>query len=318
MRLDETACGVFAITPTPFTDDGALDLAGVPRLVDFYLRHRVHGLTILGMMGEANKLTFAEQVAFAEAMLDAVGGRIPVVVGASASALHVVRDLSHRVMDRGAAGVMVAPTPGLRGDDQVLDYTGMVMDVLGPGVPVVWQDYPQSTGVHLTPPLWTRIVDAFPGVVMLKHEDCPGLAKLSRIRADEATGRQRRVAMLIGNGGLYYPEELERGADGAMTGFAFPEMLVRIWELHRAGEAEAARDLFDAYLPLVRYEQQPGYGLAVRKETLRRRGALASATARRPGPSLGAEGTAELDRLITRLERRLRIEAPGLADLIAA
>lgn len=311
-RLDETARGVFVISPTPFEDDGRLDFAGIPRLVDFFLGHGVHGITILGMMGEANKLTQAEALAFADAVLKAVAGRIPVIVGVSAPALAVVREVTRHVMDRGAAGVMVAPMPGLKGDDAVLGYTQAVVEALGDDVPVVWQDYPQSTGVALTPSLWTRIVEACPGVVMLKHEDCPGLAKLTAIRRQEEQG-QRRVSMLIGNGGLYYPEELERGADGAMTGFAFPEMLVGVWERHVAGDAEGARDLFDAYLPLVRYEQQPGYGLAVRKETLRRRGALTSAFARWPAPTLGAEGMDELDRLMARLDRRLG-QAPRAAS----
>src|SRR3546814_19058741 len=81
-------------------------------------------------------------------------------------------------MDRGAAGVMVAPSGPLRTDDQIFGYMEAATAALGPDIPVVYQDYPQSTGIHLSVPLWNRIVDAFPSVVMLKHEDCPGLAKL--------------------------------------------------------------------------------------------------------------------------------------------
>ena len=122
-------------------------------------------------------------------------------------------------------------------------------------------------------------------------------------------------AVLTGNGGLYLPLELHRGADGAMTGFAFPEMLVRVCALHEAGDAAGAEDLFDAYLPLVRYEQQIGAGLAIRKETLRRRGVIASAMTRAPGPSMDSDDHAELDRLIARLKRRLGelgLEAPDV------
>jgi 4-hydroxy-tetrahydrodipicolinate synthase len=136
---------------------------------------------------------------------------------------------------------------------------------------------------------------------MLKHEDCPGLAKLSKVRAGSP-----RLSILTGNGGLYLPQELARGADGAMTGFAYPEMLVRVVALHRAGRADEAEDLFDAYLPLVRHEQQPGLGLAVRKEVLRRRGAITSARTRAPGPSLSDADKAELTRLTYRLNRRLQ------------
>src|SRR3546814_6306177 len=160
-------------------------------------------------------------------------------------------------MDRGAAGVMVAPSGPLRTDDQICGYLEAATAALGPDIPVVDQDYPQSTGIHLSVPIWNRIVDAFPSVVMLKHEDCPGLAKLSRVRADEA-GR-RRMSILVGNGALYYLEEMERGADGAMTGFGFPEMLVGVYDRLTAGEHEGPADLVDTYKPCTRYEMTPEY-----------------------------------------------------------
>src|SRR5204863_6301426 len=168
------------------------------------------------------------------------------------------------------------------------------------------QDYPQATGVPLTVEAFHRMVEAFPRLVMLKHEDCPGLTKLTRIRAEAAAAGRRRVSVLVGNNALYFPEELARGADGAMTGFSYPEMLVEVWERFAAGDAEGAEDVFDAYLPLLRYEAQPGTGLAVRKELLFRRGALATPAVRAPGPGLTGEESRELDRLVARLERRLK------------
>ena len=129
---------------------------------------------------------------------------------------------------------------------------------------------------------------------------------LTKFRADEGADKRRRVGILVGNGGLFLPQELQRGADGAMTGFAFPEMLVQVCRLHAAGDADRAEDLFDAYLPLIRYEQQIGIGLAIRKETFRRRGVIASTRTRAPGPSLDADDQAELSRLIDRLKTRLR------------
>src|SRR6202008_1966184 len=129
--------------------------------------------------------------------------------------------------------------------------------------------------------------------VMLKHEDCPGLAKLSAIRAASDKGDIERVSILTGNGGgLFLPEELTRGADGAMTGFAWPEMMVDVVAAHARGDVERAHDLFDAYLPLARYEQQAGGRPAVRKHLLQRRGAIASAFVRKPGPALLAKDVA--------------------------
>src|SRR6185503_3669826 len=180
-----------------------------------------------------------------------------------------------------------------------------VFEALGPDIPVVYQDYPQATGVYLSPVLFERMVDDFKQLVMLKHEDAPGLAKLTRIREMEQGQGHRRVSILVGNGGLYYPQEMRRGADGAMTGFAWPEMLVQVYELFARGEGEKAEDLFDIYLPLVRHEVQPSIGLALRKEVLFRRGAIKSPRQRAPGSSLTAADRAELGSMIARLEHRL-------------
>ena len=305
MRLDESAQGVFMISATPFAEDGALDLESADRLVDFYLEKGVQGITILGMMGEAPKLTLEESGAFMTRVLGRVAGRVPVIVGVSNPGLDNLARLSAEAMDKGAAGVMVAPAAGLTTEERLIAYFLGVTEALGPDVPLCYQDYPQSTGVHISVGSFNALVEALPQLVMLKHEDCPGLGKLTALRSSAAERGLRRVSVLVGNGGLYLPQELARGADGAMTGFAFPEMLVTVCARHADGEAEAAEDLYDAYLPLVRYEQQPGFGLAVRKEILRRRGVIASARTRAPGPALSETDAAELTRLLTRLERRL-------------
>ncbi len=304
-RLDEQARGIYPISATPFTDEGAIDWESADRLTDFYLQCGVHGLTLLGMMGEAQKLTLDEAAAFATRAIRRVDGRVPVVVGVSAGGLAPMAELTRRVMDAGASAVLVAPPSGLRTDDQIFDYMRSVVGALGPEVPVIYQDYPPTTNVYLSPALFLRMVRTFPSMVMLKLEDCPGLDKLTRIRADSERDALRRVSVLIGNGGLYFPQFLQRGADGAMTGFAFPEMLVGVYEKFAAGDRAGAEHLFDAYLPLVVYEQQPGYGLAVRKEILRRRGAIRCAATRAPGSRLRPADATEIDALIDRLERRL-------------
>jgi 4-hydroxy-tetrahydrodipicolinate synthase len=305
-RLTESARGVFVIAATPFASDGALDLTSVDRLVDFYLGHRVHGLTLLGLMGEAQKLTAEESLHVVRRVLARVGGRVPVIVGVSSPGLASLASLAAASMDAGAAGVMVAPAAGLRGDGALFDYMASVFRVLDPATPVVYQDYPQATGVYLPVPLFHRMVDAFPRLVVLKHEDAPGLAKLSQIRQEAQRDGRRRVSVLVGNGALYYPQELARGADGAMTGFAYPEMLVEVWERFTGGDVDAAEDVFDAYLPLLRMEHQAAVGLAVRKALLHRRGAIASPTLRAPGASLTADDQREIERLVGRLERRLK------------
>ncbi|MBL4955077.1 dihydrodipicolinate synthase family protein, partial [Neobacillus sp. YIM B02564] len=203
-----------------FSDDGALDLDSTDRMVDFCLDSGVDGLTILGIMGEATKLTAEESRVFAKRVLDRVRGRVPVIVGASAPGFAPMGELAKSVMDMGAAGVMVAPASTLRTDDQIIAYFDMVSETLGSQVPWVLQDHPVSTGVQMATPVVLRIMKNSPSCVMLKHEDSPGLAKLSAIRAASDRGEVRRLSILAGNGGgLFLPEELSRGADGAMTGF---------------------------------------------------------------------------------------------------
>jgi 4-hydroxy-tetrahydrodipicolinate synthase len=173
-------------------------------------------------------------------------------------------------------------------------------------VPLVWQDYPPTTGVFLSASLFGRIVRDFPQVVVLKAEDNPVLGKITAIRRAEREDGQRRVSLVVGNGGLFLPQSLARGADGVMTGFGLPRMLVDVFRRCAAGDFDGAEDLYDAYLPLVAFELQPGLGLAVRKEILRRHGAIRGAAARAPGPKLSGADIAEMDRLLARLERRLR------------
>ena len=305
MRISEETKGVYVIAATPFADDGALDLASTDSMVEFYLDCGVDGLTILGVMGEAPKLTPEESVTFLTRVLDRVAGRAGVIVGVSNPGLDNLARLAQTAMDKGAAGVMVAPLAGLNTEAKVLGYFEQVCKALGPDVPLVYQDYPQTTGVPVSVQTLNILIDRHPQLVMLKHEESPGLAKVTALRQSAERDGRRRVSILVGNGGLHYPQELARGVDGAMTGFAYPEMLVEVYRLHAAGKRDTAEDLFDAYLPLVRHEQQPGIGLALRKEILKRRGAIASAKVRAPGPSLTPEDQAELTRLIERVERRL-------------
>src|SRR5262249_43779255 len=245
-----------------------------------------------------------------------VDGRVPVIVGVSNAGTANLVKLSRVAMDAGACGVMVAPLTGLKTEAAIIGYFRDVIAALGDNVPVVYQDYPQSTQAHISAASFLEIVDAHPSVVMFKHEDCPGLKKLTQIRKGCDGTARRYVSILTGNGGLYVPQELARGADGVMTGFAYPEMLVSVCALFAAGRSEEAEDLYDLYLPLLLHEQQPGFGLAGRKETRRRRGASAGAAVRTPGPRLDATDLAELARLLARLEARLR-EGAGARRAVA-
>jgi 4-hydroxy-tetrahydrodipicolinate synthase len=302
MKLNETAAGVYAIAVTPFDSSGHIDRGSVDRMMDFYIGCGVTGLTILGVMGEAPKLDGDEALALTRQVVTKAGA-LPIIVGVSAPGFAAMRALARGAMDIGAAGVMIAPPTNLRTDEQIVGYYRQAVAAIGADIPFVIQDYPLTFHVVMTPKVIREIVREQPSCVMLKHEDWPGLEKISALRAFQAEGSMRPISILCGNGGLFLDFEMERGADGAMTGYAFPDMLVDVVRLSRGGERQRAHDLFDAHLPLLRYEQQAGIGLAVRKYVLQKRGAIASDSQRAPAIGLSARAKAEVDFLLERLSR---------------
>ncbi len=302
MRLTADAAGLFPIAPTPFHADGRIDESSVDTLMERYVAAGATGVTVLGIMGEAPKLEPEESLAIASRFVKGMAG-LPVIVGVSAPGFAAMRALSRSVMDKGAAGVMIAPVPSLRTDDQIITYYRQAIEAIGTDIPFVIQDYPLTLSVQMTPKVIRQIVEEHPSCVMLKHEDWPGLEKITTLRNFQKEGTLRPISILTGNGGMFLDFEMERGADGAMTGYAFPEMLADVVKLQKAGQREAAHDLFDAHLPLLRYEQQQGVGLAVRKYVLMKRGFIASDAQRKPGSALSATARAEVDYLLARLAK---------------
>jgi len=302
MKLTHRAAGTFAIAPTPFHDDGRIDEASIDRLADFYTEVGCNGVTVLGIMGEAPKLDGAEAEAIVKRFIRRAD-KLQIVVGVSAPGFAAMRTLAHASMEAGAAAVMIAPTPNLRTDDQITTYFKQAVDAIGSDIPWVLQDYPLTLSVVMTPAVIRRIVMDNPSCVMLKHEDWPGLEKITTLRNFQKDGSLRPLSILTGNGAMFLDFEMERGADGAMTGYAFPEMLIDVVRLSKQSKRDAAHDLFDAHLPLIRYEQQAGVGLAVRKYVLHKRGVLASPAQRKPGSTLSAQAKAEVDYLLSRVAR---------------
>lgn len=302
MSLSPGASGVYPISPTPFLPTGEIDWASVETLFGHYRSIGSDGLTVLGMMGEAPKLEPAESLEIVKRSVALMGGK-PIIVGVSAPGFAAMRSLAREAMDAGAAGVMIAPPNTLRTDDQIIGYYAQAVEAIGADVPFVIQDYPLMTTVLMTPGVIRRIVMAHPSCVMLKAEDWPGLEKISTLRGFEKDGSMRPISIMVANGGLFLDFEIERGASGSNTGYAFPEMLLDVVRFQQRGDRDAAHDLFDAHLPLLRYEQQPGVGLAVRKYVLQKRGWIAHDAQRKPGAGLSAKAKAEVDYLLSRLAR---------------
>src|ERR1700674_1413197 len=211
------AQGVYVIAPTPFHDDGRVDESSRDRMTDFFVECGVIGITVLGQMGEAPKLEHQEALALASSVIRRA--KIPVIVGVSAAGFAALRTLSRAVMDAGAAAVMIAPPPSLKTDDQIVTYYRQAAEAIGEDVPFVVQDFPLTFSVVMTPAVIRRIVTENPSCTMLKHEDWPCLDKISALRSYEREGSMRPISIFCGNGGIFLDFEVERGPDGAMTGY---------------------------------------------------------------------------------------------------
>ncbi|WP_422074449.1 dihydrodipicolinate synthase family protein [Tranquillimonas rosea] len=292
----KTCAGLHVVAQTPFRADGAVDFDSIDTLSAFYYRHGAHGLLVLGVSGEAQMLTPDEAVAVAARFVAASGDR-RIVAGVSSPSLAVLESVTRDVMSEGADGVMICPPGHVRTDEEIIGYFGAVFDRIG-DVPVVLQDFPAASGVKMSVPLIGRLLERFPAIEVIKEEDFPSPPKISRLRAE----MPRPVRILTGNNGMYLPQELERGADGPMAGFSYPEMLSGVYDLMQRDDRAGAHDLFNRYLPLLRYEAQGKWGIAIRKEMMRRRGALDCAILRQPAPALGEADLAELDFLVGRMD----------------
>jgi 4-hydroxy-tetrahydrodipicolinate synthase len=288
--------GVIPITATPFDAAGQVDEASIASLVEFEARCGVHGLNVLGIMGEAHKLSEGERRRVAERFVTSAAGRFPVVVGTSHGGTGVVIELSQAAEATGAAAVMVAPPIGLRGDAAILAHYRAVAGAID--IPIVVQDEPITTGVLMTPELLVRIATEIPACRYAKLEEPPTPTKITAIRRLPGGDGLR---IFGGMNAFYFYEELSRGAVGIMTGVAVPDVLVRIFTAFERGDRAGAATLFDRYGSYIRYEGQQGIGLALRKEVLRIRGAIATSAVRQPGPSLDDVTRRELDDILARL-----------------
>ncbi len=288
--------GVWNIVPTPFRDDGSLDEAGIASLVEFVIGTGVDGMTVLGVMGEVGRLADAERRRVLELTVEHASGRLPVCAGVSHVATDRAVAFAREAEHLGAHSVMLAP-PALPkpNDDAVRAHYRAVAEAIS--IPIVVQDHPASSNVWMSTALLASLAEASPLCRVVKLEDEPSPPKIRRMRSESP-----EIVILGGLGAIQLLEELRAGAAGTMTGFGFPDVLVDIVRHWFAGDEDGARAAFYRVLPLVRFENQPGLSLAIRKELYRRRGAMVSARVRAPGGQLDAGTLADLDDLLEHLE----------------
>ena len=286
--------GVFSVLPTPFLDDGALDVESLCRVVDLFIAAGVNGLTALGVTGEVARLNDVERHTVLEAVIDQAAGRVAVVAGATADGLRTCIEYARASKDAGAAAVMISPPrmAKLNSDAVVRHFAGVAEAV---DIEIVVQDFPPISGFTMEPALLARIAREIPRARTIKLEDPPTPFKTTRILE---AANDIPVRIFGGLGGVFLLEELLAGATGAMTGFAYPEILVEIVSAFRSGNVDHAADVFYRTVPLMRFEFQEGIGMAIRKEVLRRRGAISTGALRAPGAKLDAVTIAALDRVV--------------------
>ncbi|RMF79742.1 MAG: dihydrodipicolinate synthase family protein [Chloroflexi bacterium] len=293
--MSDSINGIFNILATPFDAAQQIDFDSLKRLVEFQIRLGAHGLTIMGVLGEAAKMDVDERRRVMETVMATVNGRIPVVVGASHHDRATCIALCKAAFENGAAGVMVAPPPfDPPTDPKVIElYSELGAAVDGA---IVVQDFPPVNNVIMSADLLAQIAEDIPNARHLKLEDPPLMQKISAIRE-----RTDKFKIFGGLGGMFLLEELQRGANGTMTGFAFTEILIAIYDAMQDGREDDAVRIFDHYLPLIRYENQPVINLTIRKEILYRRGAIANATPRDPFAPIDAGTHAEISALFKRV-----------------
>jgi 4-hydroxy-tetrahydrodipicolinate synthase len=282
--------GVYTIMPTPFDDGGALDHDSLASLTDFLVGLGVDGVVVLGVMGEAPKLSDAEQEAVLATTVEAAQGRIPVYTGSSAAGTDLAIAKAARFVELGASGLLVAPPP-VQNDGVIFEHYRRLGEAVDS--PIILHDYPATTGILLSPELVVRLHAEIDAVEVIKLEAPPTGPKVSRLR-DLGSD----IGIVGGLGGAFFIEELDRGADGMMTGLSYPDLLVAIHRAYRAGDVAHARELFYRACPLLRYEFQPGIGLALRKEVYRKRGAIRSPFVRYPGAQIDDRMRSELQAVL--------------------
>lgn len=280
--------GVYHILSTPFAPDGALDVPSLRRLTDAVIRMGIDGMTILGVAGEAQKMSDGERRELVDNVMEVNNGRIPIYIGTSRDGTDPTIAASREAEEVGAAGVMIAPPLFTQPGPALTEHYKRVAEAIS--IPIVLQDYPIVNGVVMSPRAMADLVKSVPAIKSIKLEDTPTPQRTAQTLAL----LDGDVTIVGGIGGIYLLDELRRGASGTMTGFAYPEVLVWIWEAWDSGDRERAASLFNKYLPLLNFEGQPKIGHAIRKEILRRRGLIDHALVRHPGPKLDDGTLADL------------------------
>lgn len=288
---EQLVSGVHNITATPFLPDESLDLASLRSLLDFLAERGCCGALVLGVLGEADKLSDEERTQVLQTAVEHAGNRMQISVGITHGSSLITAQRAREAEAAGAAAVMVSPPPGSSAGPLLRDHFRRVAD--GLTIPVIVQDHPASSGVKLPVEFIASLFDILPAHSAVKLEEPPTARKMAALKA-----MQPGFQIFGGLGGVSLYQELRAGSDGVMTGFALADALVRIVSSWHAGDHQQSYEAYRNALPLMVLEAQPG--VALRKEILHRLGAIAHPDVRQPAPGLDPFSNSMIEDLLAR------------------
>ena len=289
--------GIYPIVPTPFESDGKVDLGSIERLVQFLMDRKVHGVAVLGALGEGQKLNGEERASVIRHYRKLLPSDCGLVVGVRAPATDLAKSMAAQARDLGADGLLLGPH-NVQKDQALLGYYLQVDETID--IPLVIHDYPAVTGITMSIELIAKMYEQGKNLNYLKLEDPPTGAKMQALA--KLTGPDLKVFGALG--GMYALEELELGAVGIMTGFVFAGLLVELYDLVQSGKMDKAAELFYDFVPLNRWEFQPGIGISLRKEIFKRLGIFKTAAVRHPGAQADEECVRQMWRMIEHLRAK--------------
>eukprot|EP01083_Nonionella_stella_P272307 923325_1 len=274
--------GIWPIIATPFNEDETINYTVFEKIINFYSNEvGVNGCTITGVLGESNRLLDDERKNLIS-IATSVSSK-PICVGTSHSATYSTIKLSEQAMACGAHSVMITPSrENVPDQHNIISFYRKIFGALGKDVPIVLQDHPVSTQVHVTMDTIKTVLTDCPSVKCIKLESLPSPPKIRHL-VPWIYQNKHDVTVLPGLGALYGLFDLECCAHGFMTGFAFPEILEAIYREQIINRNNRnAKLLYQQYLPLLVFEQQPT--LVIRKDFYQLRGLMdCGARVRHPG-----------------------------------
>ncbi|RVT85332.1 dihydrodipicolinate synthase family protein [Rhodobacteraceae bacterium CCMM004] len=290
--------GVWPVAPTPFHEDGALDLDGMRRVLDLMVDQGVDGICILANYSEQFLLSDDERETLTRLSLEHVAGRVPVIVTVSHFATAIAVARARLARDAGAAMVMLMPPyhgATMRGTAvQTLEQMRAVGAV---GLPIMVQDAPLS-GVELSVPLLLRLAREVAQVRLFKIE-CPGAAaKLAQLVAE---GGDIIEGPFDGEEGITLMADLDAGATGTMTSAMIPDLIAPVVTHHAAGRRAEALATYARVLPAINHENRQ-CGFRAAKAAMKAGGVITSDACRHPVPPLPEAARSQLLELLRPLD----------------